>query len=103
MNQPISVKDLVDLLRKDHPGWTDAVLDTEARSMRETLDPRLAELLARHARTGATPDFRSDQLNVLGIRALRKCSYLEAVRIMDAYLIDHTHGMYLLTRRGTRA
>ena len=42
MNQPISVKDLVDLLRKDHPGWTDAVLDTEARSMRETLDPRLA-------------------------------------------------------------
>ena len=92
-----------ELLTRQHPGWDSAYVERCAAQLLATLDARLCALLHTHYTTGKTPDFShtygGEKFSVLEIRAIRNCSYLDAVVLMDAYIREPAVGRAKILRR----
>lgn len=92
-----------ELILRQHPGWEQTYAERRAAQWLAALDPRLGELLYTHCTTGKTPDFsythRAETFSVLEIRAMRRCSYLDAVLLMNAYICDPAAGRAKILRR----
>ena len=91
------------LLLRQQPGWDSRYAQRLATQWVATLDPRLSDLLYTHCTTGKTPDFThrhdTEAFSLLEIRAIRRCSYLDAVLLMNTYISDPVKGRAKILRR----
>ena len=88
MLHTISNQELEHLLTLDHPTWTPQAIAQQAEEYRRYLD------------TGKPQQFQSGEFSLLLIQAMRRrCSYLQAVLLMDAYLKNPRNGKALILRR----
>lgn len=99
MLSQISVAGMEELLRSEHPGWTDEALCSLAWRYVDTLDPRLETPLARYAATGERTELKAGEFTLLAICALCRCGYVDAVILMDGYLKDPIQGKAQILRR----
>ena len=100
MLHTISNQELEHLLTLDHPTWTPQAIAQQAEEYRNFLDDRLDAPLRRYLDTGKPQQFQSGEFSLLLIQAMRRrCSYLQAVLLLDAYLKDPQNGKALILRR----
>ena len=100
MINSVSPKDLERKIAEDHPAWSPAARLEKAEEYLETLDERLEETLRLYVNENKISDFSYGEFTVLMIQALRrKCSYLDALFLMDAYLKDPLNGKAMILRR----
>lgn len=100
MVRSITQKEMEALLRADHPAWDAGALERRAQELAGALDDRFDEPLRRYVREGEETNLRHGEFSLTQIRALRrKCSYMQAVVLMDAYLKDPLNGKALILRR----
>ena len=99
MLSQISVTGMEELLRREHPNWSDAALKSLAWRYVDTLDPRLEAPLARYAATGSRTELEAGEFTLFAICALCQCGYVDAVILMDGYLKDPIQGKAQILRR----
>ncbi len=99
MLQGISIHELEMLLQREYPHWADSAYPLYANQIKQTMDERLESALSAYAADGTEVDYTHDEFSVLAIRRLRRCSYLEALRLMDTYLKDPRKGRIHIMRR----
>ena len=95
----VSLSEMETMLAKErHYEGRDDLLRA-ARHLLETLDPRLDNILSIYAKEGRYTDFSEGGMSVITISSLRRCGFLEAVILMDAYLKDPDDGLDRIVRR----
>lgn len=100
MLRAISNQELEHLLTLDHPTWSTQAIVQQAEEYRQFLDDRLEAPLRRYLDTGKPQQFRVGEFSLLLIQSMRRrCSYFQAVVLMDAYLKDPRNGKALILRR----
>mgnify|MGYP004457915967 CR=1 FL=1 len=100
MLHTISNQELEHLLTLDHPTWTPQAIAQQAEEYRNFLDDRLEAPLRHYLDTGKPQQFRVGEFSLLLIQSMRRrCSYFQAVVLMDAYLKDPRNGKALILRR----
>ena len=91
------------LIVRQYPGWDDAYAQRYADQHLAELDPRLKALLYTYATTGKTSNFSyshgAETFSVLEIQAMRRCSYLDAVLLLNNYIHDPLSGRARIMRR----
>ena len=87
-----------ELLRQDHPYWTDQAIEVEAAKLTANLDPRFENPLLKYIK-GKKTDVECGDYSISAICLMRQCSYLEALTLLDEYIKDPAKGKALILRR----
>ena len=96
----VTITEMAELLRHDHPCWDESAIQKYAKDYIATMDASLDEPLYTFIHTGKISDTTHQNYSLLAIRAIRgNCSYLEAAILMDAYIKDPSKGKLLIQRR----
>ena len=99
MLKNISVKDLQQAIALDHPFWDSAAARNQAEEYIATIDERLEEPLRLFLCENRKTDFSHGEFSILMIQSFCRCSYVDAVVLMDAYLKDPRNGKAMILRR----
>ena len=100
MLQSISLNELSEQLRVDHPTWTVQGADEHAAQMIECIDDRLSGVVQGYLRDAVESDYRTEGMSLLGLRSLMRCTYLEAISVMSVWLKNPAEARAIVTRRG---
>lgn len=95
----ITVPMMEALMQKDTPYVSSETLHRQAEGYVAALDERLDAPLAQYVQSGRRMDWRYGEFSLLAIQALCRCSYFQAVLMMDRYLKDPRDGKAYILRR----
>lgn len=95
----VTLEEMERMLRNERHYARDEELKRDAQMYCAQLDQRLDQPLSVYAREGRCTEFSFGDMSLLTIRSLRRCGFLEAAVLMDAYLKDPAAGLARITRR----
>ena len=92
-----------DFIEKQNPTYSKEYVESKAKELTETLDQKLDEIIYTYCTTGQMKDFShtsgSETFCILEIKAMRSCSYYEAILLMDGFIKDALSGRRSIMRR----
>lgn len=95
-----SPKILESLYAAAHPGWNSEAIQKTITSFLDRCDPRLEKALEAYTAFGVESDYTYGEFSLSLICALRRgCSFLDAVMLMNEYMLDPLKGKALILRR----
>lgn len=88
------------LLLRDHPQWDIGYIQKKSLEYAGILVPDLAALLKDYGKTGQLIDYRHNEFSIFIIQALQgNCSYLDAILLMNEYIVNPAVGRERILRR----
>ena len=100
MIDSVSTAELARKISEEHPAWAASGAQAEARRLLSALDGRLVDVLSAYVRSGVADDFVSGGVSLLGLQAMLRSTYLEALEVMSVHLADPARARAIVTRRG---
>lgn len=95
-----SPKTLESLYAAAHPGWSSEAIQEIITRFLDRCDPRLEKPLEAYGAFGVEADYAYGEFSLSLICALRRgCSFLDAVMLMNEYMLDPVKGKALILRR----
>ncbi len=95
-----SPKTLESLCAATHPDWSSEAIQEIIIRFLDRCDPRLEKALEAYTAFGVESDYTYGEFSLSLICALRRgCSFLDAVMLMNEYMLDPLKGKALILRR----
>ncbi len=95
----ITIPELTSLLMSERKYVDPVDAAKEAKKIATTMDSSLDVALSNYVKTGKYTEVDAGDMSLLTIKSLRRCGFLEAAMLLDAYIKDPETGLAFITRR----